>query len=41
MQKHGGFVSPSGVLIADDFRENLIIDRHEIFTKRRKVLRMD
>ena len=29
MQKHGGFVSPSGVLIADDFRENLIIDRHD------------
>jgi len=29
MQKRGGFVSPSGVLIADDFRDNLIIDRHD------------
>ena len=29
MQKAEGYLSPSGVLIADDFRDNLIIDRHD------------
>jgi len=29
MQKQKGSLSPSGVFIADDFRENLIIDRHD------------
>ena len=29
MQKQGVYLSPSGVAIADDFRDNLIIDRHD------------
>lgn len=29
MQKREGYISPSGVRIAGDFRENLIIDRHD------------
>jgi hypothetical protein len=29
MGKQKGRLSPSGVLIADDFRENIIIDRHD------------
>jgi hypothetical protein len=29
MENHRARLSPSGVLIADDFRENLIIDRYD------------